>query len=689
MRPRLREDVRFVESPDGAYIHGDHGTCTLRGNQAFALLSRLAPALDGRRTLAELTAGLSEDRRDIVERLIRSLAELRFVVDNRGSRPHGLTAAERDVYADEISFIGYAHDSPEWRFERLRRARAVLVGEGPLLAAVLEACVRSGWKRLRVLTTGTTSGGGDAVALRDVVERARRDPEQAVRIEAADDPAAAGLDAIADRPDLVLQIARDPADLIATARACREADVPLGQALVRPAEVWLTAVGPIARTEAESGWRRLGALPHATSAHTGEDWLIGPVPAVVAAMLALAAFSHLTGMDSADPEDRYGTAVPGRPDHAANAVPHPPAAVPYASPGGAPPGDGAGPALTRVDLRNLDTFRHRFLPHPGADHRSCPGHTPEDVCAAVDALAAAVPIGRDRLLERTGEIVDARLGLLGLLDEQDLAQTPLAVCRATVSDPFGVLPGWAPPPEVVGWGEDRPTARARCLLAALATYGALAAHGARTAAAADMVWGVEVPTGRPRAVPIGVPGPVGTRYRAPAGVAAGLSWAEAVAAGLRAHCEAHLAALDPDDLPVVQPPSGHLGRQLELTGEAVEVRDATAALGVPAFRFGVPGRPAVVSAAATHAAALLDGRERVLLGWQARTTGQLAYADPGPTRFPGHAAGDPPPDDPYGVRLMAEALRATGRVPVAIPLDHDPELARLLPFLVQVVLADD
>lgn len=694
MRPRLRDDVRFVESPDGAYVHSDLGTCTLRGRQAFAWLSRLAPALTGHRTLAELTAGLPDDRREMVEGLVRNLAELRFVVDTRDARPHGLTAAELDAYADEISFIGYAHDSAEWRFERLRRARTVLAGDGPLLAALLEACVGSGWRHLRVLTTDTTADtasgtASDPVSLQNVVDRARRDPAQDVRIDPAGDPAEAVRDALADTPDLVLQISRDPAALLATARACHEAAVSLGQALVRPAEVWLTAVGPVARTEAESAWRRLAALPGATPAHTGEDRLIGPVPAVVAAMLALAAFSHLTGMDAADPEDRGTPAEPGRPDHAADPVPQP--AVPYASPAGLPPGDGSAPALSRVDLRNLNTFRHGFLPHPGAGHRSRPGRTPEDVRAAVDTLASAEPLGRDRLLERTTEIVDSRLGLLGLLDEQDLAQTPLAVCRATVSDPFGVLPHWAPSPEAIGWGEDRPTARSRCLLAALATYGALAAPGA-LAAAEDhdgMVWGVEVLTGRPRAIPAGILRPAGGRYRAPIGAAAGLSWGEAVAAGLRAHCEAHLAALDPHDLPVVHPPSDHMGRQLELTGDPVEIRDATAALGVPAFRFGVPGRPAVVSAAATRAAALLDGRERVLLGWQAHTSGQIAYADPGPLRCAGPVTGDLPPDDPYGVRILAEALRAAGRNPVAIPLDHDPGLARLLPFVVQVVLADD
>nr|WP_311131976.1 hypothetical protein [Nonomuraea gerenzanensis] len=117
MRPQLRDDVRFVECPDGAYVHSDYGACTLRGRQAYAWLSRLAPVLTGRHTLAELTADLPGDRRAMVEGLVGRLAEQRFVVDARQARAHGLSEVELRAYAEEIAFIGYALDSPESRFE--------------------------------------------------------------------------------------------------------------------------------------------------------------------------------------------------------------------------------------------------------------------------------------------------------------------------------------------------------------------------------------------------------------------------------------------------------------------------------------------------------------------------------------------------------------------------------------------
>ncbi|GAA3162310.1 hypothetical protein [Nonomuraea salmonea] len=94
MRPQLRDDVRFVECPDGAYVHSDYGACTLRGRQAYAWLTRLAPALTGHHTLGELTANLSGDRKAMVERLVGQLAEWRFVVDARQAGAHGLSEME-------------------------------------------------------------------------------------------------------------------------------------------------------------------------------------------------------------------------------------------------------------------------------------------------------------------------------------------------------------------------------------------------------------------------------------------------------------------------------------------------------------------------------------------------------------------------------------------------------------------
>ncbi|MFC4534183.1 hypothetical protein [Sphaerisporangium dianthi] len=674
----------------------------LRGRQAYAWLSRLAPALTGEHSLAELTERLPGDKRDMVESLVRRLAEQRFIVDARRSRPHGLTEAERRTYAEEIAFIGYVLDSPEWRFERVRLSHLVLTGEGPLLTALLAACAGSGWRRITAVCS-------DTAAMRGTADEARRDPGQQIHIVPfAGDPLPG---AIAGDADVLLQVSTDIGTLVRTARACEAAGIPVGQVLVRPTEVWLDQVGRPSVTAVESGWHRLAALPAATPRHSGEDLLVGPLPEVVAAMPALACFSHLTGLDAASPDQK--------------------------------------PGLTRVDLRNLDTVPHRFLPHPRAGtwtdlqavtrtdahaQTQTDSHAetrtdaraetrtnaraetrtdaraqirtdtrarirrargPEAVSVLVESLAAAAALDAGEVLDRAAEAIDSRLGLIGTLDEEGLTQTPLPVCQARVSDPLGALPHWAPPPQVVGWGEDRRTARLRCLLAALATYGVLAADAG--AGGEEVVWGVELPAGRPRAVPASALRLAGTgALRAPEGAGAGLSWAAAVAAGLRTHCEDLLAArltggtagtpggtwTNPRADLTADPVAGALARRLELAGEPLDVRDCTSVLGVPAHVLAVPGRPFLVSAAATAHDALHDGLERLLLLWQSRTELQSAYSGARPLWAP---SGDPA----QAVRVMTDALRAAGRVPVAVPLDGDPEASRLLPFVTQVVLLDD
>ncbi|TYB45786.1 hypothetical protein FXF51_59995 [Nonomuraea sp. PA05] len=637
MRPQLRNDVRFVESPDGAYVHSDYGACTVRGRQAYAWLARLAPALTGHHTLAELTAHLPGDRRAMVEGLVGRLAEQRFVVDARQAHAHGLSEEESREYAEEIAFVGYALDSPESRFARVRRERLVVMGSGPLLEALAGACAGTGWRHLTVISPVPDAAGRAA-------EAARRDPGQHFRTlaPAAFAPAAA---------DVVLQVSADPGELVATARACEAAGVVLGQAFAGPGEVWLSQVGQPARTAAESGWHRLVA-GRRFSADLDEDLLVGPVPAVVAAILALGCFSCVTGLDT-----------------------------------------GRERALTRVDLRTLDTLPHRFLPHPRAAAR--PGGGAE----APPSGDEAPSLDADALLALTADLVDARTGVLTTLDEQALAQSPLAVCQATVSDPFGVLPGWTPRPQAFGWGPDQRTARLRCLLAALATYGLLALGPEEE----GTVWGVELPDGRPRAVPRTVlrltastpatdvprpPSGTGTP-RSPLGTGAGLSRSGALAAGLRSHCEHLLSTHLPPDAartgtpitPEDDPAAEALLRQLVLAGEPPRIRDHTSVLGMPAVTLTTPAQETLVSVAATIPDALRDGLERLLLGWQSRTTRQPAYARATPLW--------PPDGDPSeAVRVMAGALRRAGKVPVAVPLGGDPEAARLLPFVTRVVLLD-
>lgn len=613
----MRDDVRYVKCPAGVYVHA----------------------------------------------LVGTLSEQRFVVDAVDEEPPLLDAEEQRVYAAEIAFIRYRRDSAERRFQLVRAARIALIGEGPVVDALLAAGLWSGWRNVRVLAPAA-----QVAALRDVVEKARRDPKQSVRLQPWPEEHSAEdrgwPTGIADEADVVLQVcgAARRADLIAVSRACAGAGTALGQVLVGDDEAWLTPVGPPEGVEAESCWRRLAAQRDA-EADTGGGWLTGPVPGIVAAQLALSCFSYLTGLDTLPAPER---------------APQP-------------------PLLTRVDLRTLGTGIHRVRPHPLAGPQA--PNTGTDTRELVDELACGAPVEAADLLDRAAAFIDARTGLLGRLDEEELPQVPLSVCRASVSDPYGVLPAWAPAPTVLGWGNDRPTARLRALLAALATYGTLT-----TGPVTQQQWGLDLATGALRAVPTTTAYPVlrgaPMPYHAPVGAAAGRCWNDAIAAGLRARCEALLVQhsdggwrdVRPLDLAevVADEQATHLLRLMHAADQRVSVTDLSGILGLPAFAFHTDADPAVLTCAATTAEALRDGLERTVLRWQARTEGlpsPRTSAALWPVEPHAPRAGGPSTDP--RCRVLTSALRLAGHVPVAVPITQDRQARSLLPYVVHVVLCDD
>lgn len=594
MRPRLLENVRYVDSEGDAYVQGDHGTCTIAGEYAYVWLSRLAPLLTGEHTLEELTRSLSSERRSLVRGLVTALAEHRFVVDAGTEQSHGLSPVELETYAPEIAFIRYGFDSAERRFERLREARILLVGSGPVLAALARAGLTSGWRDVRLI-----EAGGAPTDVAACLTAARRDEDQKLCSGDLPDLEQAR---IWDETDVVLQVhdgERDDALLDLAAR-CAHHGTALGQMWVRHDEAWLSRVSA---WNAVSYWRRLAGLAHQESG--AGEWLSGSVPEVLAAQMALSCFEHLTGM--------------------ARGL--------------------RRPELTRVDLRTLDTRNHLVQP--------CQWAAGPD--ASLPDAAACEPVAAEALLERVAEYVDARTGVLGLLDEQELVQMPLAVCRAIVSDPRGALPPESRAVPVIGWGSDHGSARLRTVLAALSSYQALTAAGS-------------------------APAP----YVAPVGVAAGLSWPQAVAAGLAQHCEAVLRQVSLEEIPTVAPLAdaqvAHLVELLETAGEPVRVHDLGGVLGIPAY--AVAG--AAPACASTEVAAMRSALERALLRWQSRTEQQPDYADV-PVRWVGDDCPDPGSAEAFADRMTAALTRA-GHTPRVRPLVSDSEVARLLPFTVHVAV---
>src|SRR4051812_12452820 len=106
---KLRDDAYWAASATGLHILTQQGEVNLAGRSLSPWLDRLAPLLDGRHSLADLTAALPDDRRAFVTRLLGALVE-RGVVRTLeppaavGSRPARLTPAEMTGHEGELRF---------------------------------------------------------------------------------------------------------------------------------------------------------------------------------------------------------------------------------------------------------------------------------------------------------------------------------------------------------------------------------------------------------------------------------------------------------------------------------------------------------------------------------------------------------------------------------------------------------
>jgi hypothetical protein len=185
----------------------------------------------------------------------------------------------------------------------------------------------------------------------------------------------------------------------------------------------------------------------------------------------------------------------------------------------------------------------------------------------------------------------------------------------------------------------------------------------------------------------------------PVEVAAGLSWAASLEAGLLAHClEVTMSRIGGGPFPTVDVSDvaldevGSRYRELtEMVGLRVVVSAVSNLPGVPAFAFSVGSRTIAYTAGLTPAEAIRDGLEQVLLAFQARFNPRPAYAPPpvpplpalGLAARPGRSAPAPPPADRR--KVLQDALRSAGQVATAVPLDHDRVVLTAVPHVLRVV----
>jgi hypothetical protein len=557
--------VYFVPTPDGVCFVTPRGTEVFTGRSIHAWVERLTPYLDGRRTLDELTAGLSGERRAMVTDTVNALLAKGLCTDLDARATDSLPPWEIERYAAEIGYLEQFLDSPAAAFQRYRERRFVVVGSGTLGAALVGALARTG-------VTATRAGD-------EVSDALLADAEVVLHAS--------------DRPMLARALRLD--------RKCLRHKAILIQATVLGDEAWLGPTGG----DWQSAWRRLqdtgtGApfvdCPHATvSRH-----LTGPAVTVVAGQLALMALRRVSGVD-----DTW--------------------------------------TMRRIDLETLESTDHRFRPHP--------------LAAEPVVSHRGGPIDPDEFDRRAARLLDSRLGIVTELAEAGHVQVPLSVATVRVAGRGG-------PATITAAGPDFRSARLRAALRAAAHY----AHTCVDLRRGPDVPGYALTDGTLRPVPAALAFGDGRAT----GLAAGYTWADAVGTGVLAHCRALTLAENVRPRRVDLPPDPYR-RLVELAGIPLEVHDVTGTLGVPTFSFRVDGRTVACTTAVSPADALHAGLELTLLDHQIGAHDQ----PPSASVVPGDAD------------AAVAALVRAGHTPVAVPLDHDPELVDVVPYVVNVVLAND
>lgn len=682
MRLRLRLDAYPAAVDGGVAILTATGWVRFTGASVGRWIDALAPHLDGRHTLAGLTKSLAPPQREQVERLIAALRASGVVREVGEEVAADLTAAERREYAPEIAFLDHFRDSAAAAFTRYRRQRALVLGNGELLAALARATVISGVRWVRVVEVGGDEAVTAALATRDPAQQLVCDRRPELSEEAA-----VGLTGGAD---LVLHgfdwQDRDRATRLG--RACARTGVPVIQVAILDGEAWVTPLGNDTSRgrDLPEPWTALRYRLTLSSDPPGAQPLERAVAAVLANQAVQRVFTTLTG-----------------------------AAAP----------DALRPC--RIDLQTGASRHHTFVPHPYAAPAVPTSETEfqNRIAALWDGPACA----EEEFSRLATQCADERLGVISL-DEHGWAQRPLHVTAARVRMPVAPQSGLGY--TVTATGFTYQAARCGAALRGLAAAASLLVDPRRLVGLdarplfpsggdpeallrslrsdpdrGAATWGALLDQpGDARLVPAAdafpllAPGPLSARP--PAGVAGGYDWREAVTRGLLAHCrglteaEANRgdATYQSVDLAAVElDATGVRCRELlARLGELPDTYDITGSLGVPTVACYLAGAPIASGTGMTAASAVSDGLLRVVRAVQARVHRQPGYAPaPGPAMAAERRGRRRSPlvEAPLlDTTALAARLRAAGRTPVAVPLDHDPGLARIAPYLVNVLLLD-
>jgi hypothetical protein len=137
-RFRLRHDVTVLSRDEGVVVVGPTTSLELKSRSIGQAIGWLWPRLDGTRPLDTLTADLDPGTRGAMARLVARLHQGGMLLDLAEEDPRRLAVLD-SLYPEQISFLAHRSGAPVAAFDRFRRARFLVRGEGVVLRNVAAA----------------------------------------------------------------------------------------------------------------------------------------------------------------------------------------------------------------------------------------------------------------------------------------------------------------------------------------------------------------------------------------------------------------------------------------------------------------------------------------------------------------------------------------------------------------------
>ncbi|GHO99697.1 hypothetical protein KSF_097450 [Reticulibacter mediterranei] len=705
MRPKFHPATSYTPLADSVYFRNHQAFLKIKGKSLFRLLEHLIPYLNGHYTLEEITRGLDTAKKTMITKFIETLLSHHFLTDVSQDLSHDLKQAELETYASNIAFIESFHPSAPYHFERFRHQRLLLIGSGFSCAALIKASVACGIKQISVIQTSE----------HDVVQDARPDDlylyltdDSQQTLQLLDTPRwneeADVLKALEDC-DVVLHLSDRPmlARIQLLNKLCIEQKKTCIQAVIAEHHAW---IGPLVSPETwgcwECAWRRLQShltnlseqfpyycLCDHTAASTSQ-FFVAPVAAMVANRLLFELFKHLTHAGTVEIVE----------------------------------------SLIDIDFATLLCETHPVFPHPHC--RACQHPVLVDASQFLDQvqqLQQQDSLEQHQLLQHLDRCCDPKLGLFRSFDEGDFVQLPLAVCKIELSNPMLMEKNCG---SVIGvelkMSDARLSAyRKACELYASnlsdprrwLSYEAIQQHeppisvdqliGACPATGDAWTWAIDLYTRQVCLLPAtSVFSPrqyAASSVMSERGIGSGMNWAEAICQALLDWCM-YLTVIQLRDAqqpyPLVSlaespmtPDGAYLRDLLTIAGEQVTVYEVTGPLQLPTFAICWGEQTIAYSTHWKRTLALEAGLKQAVQHYQSQHFQQFEYAlapvPDLPLALRGNQWSIPqtplPTAWPACQTWLLQSLQDRGLRVLALPLDHDPALRQIMPYIVRILLA--